>query len=82
VHGPVTQGAFLQRLGIEARAVSLMAKSSPEVSENVATALKRLTEGGRGGMGSMFKAIGISDSRLTELAGLSDQERRGGIRAP
>jgi hypothetical protein len=33
-------------------------------------------------MGSMFKAIGISDSRLTELAGLSDQERRGGIRAP
>jgi SAM-dependent MidA family methyltransferase len=80
VHGPATQGEFLQRLGIEARAVSLMAKASPEVSENIATALKRLTEGGRGGMGSMFKAIGISDSSLTELVGLSDQERRGEIR--
>jgi SAM-dependent MidA family methyltransferase len=82
VHGPVTQGEFLQRLGIEARAVNLMAKASAEVSENIATALKRLTEGGRGGMGSMFKVIGISDSSLTELVGLSDQERRGGIRAP
>ena len=82
VHGPVTQGEFLQRLGIEARAVSLMAKASPEVSENIATALKRLTEGGRGGMGSMFKVIGVSDPSLTELVGLSDQERRGGVRAP
>jgi hypothetical protein len=33
-------------------------------------------------MGSMFKAIGVSDSSLTELVGLSDQERRGGSRAP
>ncbi|MBN9146739.1 MULTISPECIES: SAM-dependent methyltransferase [unclassified Nitrobacter] len=82
VHGPVTQGTFLQRLGIEARAVNLMAKASPEVSESIATALKRLAGSGRGGMGSMFKVIGVSDSRLTELAGLSDQERRGGIRAP
>jgi SAM-dependent MidA family methyltransferase len=82
VHGPVTQGEFLQRLGIEARALSLMAKASPEISENISTALKRLTEGGRGGMGSMFKAIGVSDSSLTELVGLSDQERRGGSRAP
>ena len=81
VHGPVTQGEFLQRLGIEARALSLMAKAAPEVSENIATALKRLTEGGRSGMGSMFKVIGISNSNLTELVGLSDQERPGGIRA-
>ena len=82
VHGPVTQGEFLQRLGIEARAVSLMAKAAPEVSENIATALKRLTEGGRGGMGSMFKVIAVSDPHLTELVGLSDQERPGGIKAP
>ncbi len=82
VHGPVTQGTFLQRLGIEARAVNLMAKASPEVSENIATALKRLAGSGRGGMGSMFKVIGVSNSSLAELAGLSDQERRGGIRAP
>jgi SAM-dependent MidA family methyltransferase len=82
VHGPVTQGEFLQRLGIEARAVSLMAKAAPEVSENISTALKRLTEGGRSGMGSMFKVIAISDPNLTELVGLSDQEKPGGIKAP
>jgi NADH dehydrogenase [ubiquinone] 1 alpha subcomplex assembly factor 7 len=82
VHGPVTQGEFLQRLGIEARAVSLMAKATPEASESISAALKRLTEGGRGGMGSMFKVIGVSDPRLTELVGLSDQERPDGIKAP
>jgi SAM-dependent MidA family methyltransferase len=32
VHGPVTQGELLKRLGVEARALSLMAKASPEVS--------------------------------------------------
>lgn len=82
VHGPVTQGEFLQRLGIEARAVSLMAKATPEVSESISTALKRLTEGGRGGMGSMFKVVAVSDPSLAELVGLSDQERPGGIKAP
>ena len=82
VHGPATQGEFLQRLGIEARAVSLMAKATPEVSESISSALKRLTEGGRGGMGSMFKVIAVSDPHLTELVGLSDQEKSGGIKAP
>src|SRR6266700_6990868 len=33
VHGPVPQGEFLKRLGIETRAVALMAKSTHEVSE-------------------------------------------------
>ncbi|MGY4567775.1 NADH dehydrogenase [ubiquinone] 1 alpha subcomplex assembly factor 7 [Bradyrhizobium sp. USDA 3256] len=73
VHGPVTQGDFLKRLGVEARAAGLMAKASPEVSADVAGALKRLTDSGRGGMGSMFKVMAISDPRLTSIAGLSDQ---------
>jgi SAM-dependent MidA family methyltransferase len=73
VHGPVTQGEFLKRLGIEARATGLMAKASPEIASDIASALKRLTDSGRGGMGSMFKAIAISDPRLTGIAGLSDQ---------
>ncbi|WOH85217.1 SAM-dependent methyltransferase [Bradyrhizobium sp. BEA-2-5] len=73
VHGPVTQGDFLKRLGVEARAAGLMAKASPEVSADVAGALKRLTDTGRGGMGSMFKVMAISDPRLTSIAGLSDQ---------
>ena len=43
VHGPQTQGDFLKRLGVEARAATLMAKASPEVSEDIDGALKRLT---------------------------------------
>ena len=35
-----------------------MAKATPEVSGDIAGALKRLTDAGRGGMGSMFKVIG------------------------
>src|SRR5882757_8539417 len=73
VHGPVTQGDFLKRLGVEARAAGLMAKATPEMSADIAGALKRLTDSGRGGMGSMFKAMAISDQRLTSIAGLSDQ---------
>src|SRR6202012_3088242 len=74
VHGPVTQGEFLQRLGIETRAVTLMAKASPEVSEDVSGALKRLIGGGRGGMGSMFKVLAISETHLNTRAGFSAQE--------
>ena len=72
VHGPVTQGEFLKRLGIETRAVTLMAKASPEVSDDVTGALKRLIDSGRGGMGSMFKVIGISDPAIPTLVALSD----------
>ena len=79
VHGPVTQGDFLKRLGIETRAPTLMAKASHEVSDDIANALKRLTDSGRGGMGSMFKVLGISEPDLTEVAGLSDEPPgRGG----
>jgi NADH dehydrogenase [ubiquinone] 1 alpha subcomplex assembly factor 7 len=74
VHGPVPQGDFLKRLGIETRAISLMAKATPEVSEDVAGALKRLIGGGRGGMGEMFKVLGVSEPSLTTLAGFADEE--------
>ncbi|HYW64415.1 MAG TPA: SAM-dependent methyltransferase, partial [Bradyrhizobium sp.] len=73
VHGPVPQGEFLKRLGIETRAASLMAKAGPEASEDIASALKRLIGGGRGGMGSMFKVLAVSEPRLTSLAGFEDE---------
>lgn len=76
VHGPVTQGEFLQRLGIETRAATLKAKATPEVSEAIDGAMKRLTEGGRGGMGSMFKVLGVSDPALDTLVALSDDVAR------
>ena len=73
VHGPVAQGEFLKRLGIETRAVTLMAKASHEVSEDISGALKRLIGGGRGGMGSMFKVLAVSEPHLTSLAGFEDE---------
>ncbi len=72
VHGPVTQGKFLQRLGIEARASSLTARASEQVAQSVAAAMNRLIGGGRGGMGSMFKVLAISDPSLTALVGFGE----------
>ena len=78
VHGPTTQGDFLKRLGIEQRAATLMAKTpSHEVSEDISGAVARLTGSGRGGMGSMFKVLGVSEPHIEELAGLSDAETGG-----
>jgi SAM-dependent MidA family methyltransferase len=81
VHGPVPQGDFLKWIGIETRAVTLMAKASHEVSEDISSALKRLTDSGRGGMGSMFKVLAVSHPGLTSLAGLGDQEQAHVVRA-
>jgi SAM-dependent MidA family methyltransferase len=78
VHGPVSQGEFLKRLGIETRAAALMAKASPEISEDISGALKRLIGTGRGGMGSLFKVLAISEPNLTSLAGVSDYEQAAG----
>lgn len=73
VHGPVPQGDFLKRLGIENRAVGLMAKATPEVSQDIAGALKRLVGGGSSGMGQMFKVLGVSEPDLAKLAGFADE---------
>ena len=77
VHGPVQQGEFLKRLGIETRAVTLMAKASHEVSEDISSALKRLIGGGRGGMGSMFKVLAVSEPNLISLAGFAEDAGTG-----
>ena len=77
-HGPVTQGEFLQRLGIEARAQTLMAKATEQVAEGIVTAKARLIGGGRGGMGAMFKVIAISDPSLATLVGFGDEESQPG----
>jgi NADH dehydrogenase [ubiquinone] 1 alpha subcomplex assembly factor 7 len=81
-HGPVTQGDFLKRLGIETRAVTLMGKTTPEVSADISNALKRLTDSGRGGMGSMFKVLAISEPNLTSVAGLSEEPAESGADTP
>jgi SAM-dependent MidA family methyltransferase len=73
VHGPVTQGEFLKSIGIETRAVTLMAKAPPEVAEDISSALKRLVGGGRSGMGTLFKVLGVSAPDIPALPGLNDE---------
>src|SRR3978361_1528687 len=69
VHGPATQGEFLKRLGIETRAVTLMGKTTADVSSDISSALKRLTDSGRGGMGSMFKVMAVTAPPPASVAG-------------
>jgi len=58
VHGPVTQGEFLNRLGIGLRAAMLKQKAAPEQAEVIDAALARLT--GAEQMGELFKVIAFS----------------------
>jgi NADH dehydrogenase [ubiquinone] 1 alpha subcomplex assembly factor 7 len=82
VHGPVQQGEFLQRLGIETRALTLMSKASHEVSEDIAGALRRLIGGGRDGMGSLFKVLAVCEPRLASLAGFPQEKQNTKATAP
>jgi SAM-dependent MidA family methyltransferase len=67
VHGPIEQGEFLRRLGIESRATSLMAKAPSDVIDDIAHAMRRLTGSGRANMGSLFKVLALSDPALKTL---------------
>jgi len=69
VHGPITQGEFLRRAGIEARARALKASATPSQAADIDSALARLTASGASAMGALFKAIAITDPKLTALPG-------------
>jgi NADH dehydrogenase [ubiquinone] 1 alpha subcomplex assembly factor 7 len=58
-HGPVTQKAFLESLGIRARAETL-SSGSPAHSTDIRAAVERLTDDQQ--MGKLFKVLAISDS--------------------
>jgi SAM-dependent MidA family methyltransferase len=57
VHGPVTQGAFLTALGIDARATSLT-KAQPDRAEGIAEDRARLVDDDK--MGELFKVIALT----------------------
>lgn len=56
--GPATQGAFLRRLGIEARAARLSAGAAPAQAAAIAAACRRLIDPGE--MGTLFKVLAIA----------------------
>lgn len=64
----VTQGEWLTRLGIEARAQAL-SRANPERLDDIQSALRRLT--GRADMGRLFKVIGIHSPRWPAPAGFA-----------
>ncbi|MHC8510221.1 MAG: class I SAM-dependent methyltransferase [Rhodospirillales bacterium] len=57
VYGPVGQGAFLESLGISARAAALAKGATPEQRAEIASAHARLTGAGEGQMGALFKVL-------------------------
>ena len=60
--GPVPQGAFLQALGIDARAARLRQSASAEQAAAVDAALRRLTSADE--MGTLFKALAFAHPAL------------------
>ena len=71
VHGPIEQGTWLKRLGIEVRAAVLLANASESKRSEIAAALQRLTGTGPDQMGSLFKAIGFSEPGIMQLPGFA-----------
>jgi NADH dehydrogenase [ubiquinone] 1 alpha subcomplex assembly factor 7 len=66
VFGPVTQGAWLDAMGLPLRAASL-AKAAPERSGEIAEARNRLAAPER--MGRLFKVLGLTAPSWPEPAG-------------
>jgi NADH dehydrogenase [ubiquinone] 1 alpha subcomplex assembly factor 7 len=69
LHGPLPQGEFLRRLGIEERAAALKAAAPPDYAGTIDAALARLTSEDRTGMGRLFKAIAVANPKLDLLPG-------------
>ncbi len=58
VHGPLPQGVFLHRIGMAARAATLLRGAAPEQARHIIAACERLI--GEAGMGTLFKALAIT----------------------
>jgi NADH dehydrogenase [ubiquinone] 1 alpha subcomplex assembly factor 7 len=69
VHGPLAQGAFLRRLGVEARAAALRAKATAAQAADIDAALARLIGSDGAAMGELFKAVAFADPKLGTLPG-------------
>ena len=72
-HGPVTQGRFLRRLGIDIRRDRLLQAAAPEQRATIRAACRRLTDGGA--MGELFKVLALTDRDMAAPAGFEDTRR-------
>jgi NADH dehydrogenase [ubiquinone] 1 alpha subcomplex assembly factor 7 len=67
--GPIPQGLFLGRLGIDRRAESLFLGAPPDQFQAILGAVRRLVH--PAGMGLLFKAFAIADPSLPSLPGFA-----------
>jgi len=70
IRGPVTQGAFLRRMGIALRAESLIKGATAEQAESIASGVERLI--GPDQMGSLFKVLCLSGHGTPQPPGFED----------
>jgi SAM-dependent MidA family methyltransferase len=66
--GPITQGLFLRRLGIDVRAAALKS-AVPAQAAAIEAGLGRLTTSAPPGMGTLFKVLALCDPRLGPFPG-------------
>jgi NADH dehydrogenase [ubiquinone] 1 alpha subcomplex assembly factor 7 len=78
IWGPVTQGHFLQGLGIAARVERLLAGATPGQAADIGTACRRLIDPAE--MGTLFKVLCIAGPTMPAPAGFAPEvaERRPG----
>ena len=67
VNGPLTQGEFLRRLGIEQRATRLKQNATSQQAADIDSAFARLTAPDQ--MGELFKVLAFADPKLGALPG-------------
>jgi NADH dehydrogenase [ubiquinone] 1 alpha subcomplex assembly factor 7 len=68
--GPVGQGDFLRRLGVEQRAAALRARATEAQRQAIDAALVRLIDPDQ--MGRLFRVMAVGDDRNGAPAGFSD----------
>lgn len=73
-HGPVDQGLWLRRLGIEVRTATL-ARANPAKAAEIAVACRRLIAPSE--MGTLFKVLALAEPSLPVLPGFAAEQGLG-----
>lgn len=68
VDGPVSQGLFLSRMGLEERARMLMRTATPDQAATLAAGARRLIDPGE--MGTLFRVLALASPTLPMLSAL------------
>jgi NADH dehydrogenase [ubiquinone] 1 alpha subcomplex assembly factor 7 len=69
-YGPLDQGRFLRRLGIEQRAAALLAAADPDQQADIRTGFQRLV--GADTMGTLYQAMAVCHPDLPPPAGFEE----------